>query len=220
VDRIDVCDVGSSGEALGVVIDYKSSARQLDPVLVHHGLELQLLAYLGAIGHFNMAEAGLQLSRILPAGAFYVALKAGAGSANTRDEARAEAGSNRLAAWQHRGRFDGGHLDKFDPDGAGTGQFRYGKTKEGAFTKRGNDALPSGEFRALVSRVEEWLRQHGREIFAGKVQASPFRWQNKTACDFCRYRPVCRFDPWTQPYRTLRPPREPETSESQEPTPQ
>jgi ATP-dependent helicase/nuclease subunit B len=49
VDRVDVCRTGETGEALGVIIDYKSSARELDPVLLHYGLELQLLAYLGAL---------------------------------------------------------------------------------------------------------------------------------------------------------------------------
>jgi ATP-dependent helicase/nuclease subunit B len=64
------------------------------------------------------------------------------------------------------------------------------------------------EFRALLRQIEGFLRRYGREVYAGKVSVLPFRLKNDTACDFCDYRPICRFDPWTQPYRVLRPPEQ------------
>ena len=116
----------------------------------------------------------------------------------------------RRAGCQHRGRFDGGQLDKFDASGRAKGdQFRYSRNKDGAFSTRGNEALPTPEFRALAVKIEGFLRQHGRDIYDGNVSVAPFRWKHETACDFCLYRPVCRFDPWTQPYRVLRAPEKP-----------
>jgi ATP-dependent helicase/nuclease subunit B len=205
IDRIDLCRIAATDEALAVVIDYKSSARELDPTLLHHGLELQLFAYLGALAQLRDFDDKRNLSRLIPAGAFYVALRSSGRSIGTRDEGRDGSTNTRASAFQHRGRFNGDHLGEFDNRGETKGdQFRYAKNKDGSFSARGNEALPSGDFRALVARVEDFLRRFGREIYAGKVEVSPFRWKSKTACDFCLYRPVCRFDPWTQPYRVLR----------------
>ncbi len=47
IDRVDLCSE-PNGRAWCVVMDYKSGRRKLDPVLVGHGIQLQLLAYLAA----------------------------------------------------------------------------------------------------------------------------------------------------------------------------
>ena len=219
IDRVDVCRVEETGEALGVVIDYKSSPRKLDPVLLHHGLELQLLAYLGALSQLGDLQEELGVAQLVPAGGFYVSLKGGGLSAKTRDAGRDERDKARLSGYQHRGRFDGGRLEKFDNRGQSRGdQFRFSMNNDGAFSRRGNEALATEEFHHLVARIGEFLRQFGREIYQGKVEVAPYRWKNETACDLCAYRPVCRFDPWTQPYRVLRPP--PKVEDENEPAPE
>jgi ATP-dependent helicase/DNAse subunit B len=48
IDRIDLCRE-TGDRALCVVMDYKSGQKKLDKVLVGHGVQLQLLAYLAAI---------------------------------------------------------------------------------------------------------------------------------------------------------------------------
>jgi ATP-dependent helicase/nuclease subunit B len=55
--------------------------------------------------------------------------------------------------------------------------------------------------------VEAHLRRIGREVFGGRVGAEPYRQGYETACEHCDYRPICRFDPWVQPYRVLRKPK-------------
>jgi ATP-dependent helicase/nuclease subunit B len=205
IDRVDVFRDPQTNESHAVVIDYKSSAKEVDAVLLDHGLELQLLAYLGALRQFESLESELNVSRVIPAGAFYVALRGGGGSASNREEERSERDRARIQGCQHRGRFNGTHLLRFDSRGGTKGeQFRFSITKQGEFAKRGNEAMSEEAFLALVQKVEEFLRQHGREIYEGKVSLAPFRYQGRTACDFCVYRPICRFDPWTQPFRVLR----------------
>jgi ATP-dependent helicase/DNAse subunit B len=49
------------------------------------------------------------------------------------------------------------------------------------------------------------------------VSVAPFRIGTATACDYCDFRPVCRFDPWTQPFRDLRPPPKPAQDVSPKP---
>jgi len=203
IDRVDLCRIEETGEALAVVIDYKSSGKELDRVLLENGLQLQLLAYLGALEQFGNFAGELDVDRIIPAGAFYVALKGGARSAATRDEERLERERIRRDACQHRGRFDSTHLHRFDVSGEG-GQFRFALNKDGSLSKRGNEALASHEFRSVVQQVKEFLRMHGQAIYSGTACIAPFRYGNQTACDFCQYKPVCRFDSWTQPFRVLR----------------
>jgi ATP-dependent helicase/nuclease subunit B len=58
----------------------------------------------------------------------------------------------------------------------------------------------------LREKVENHLREYGMRIYSGEVRVAPFRIKNDTACDRCDFRPICRFDPWTQAYRQLRPP--------------
>jgi ATP-dependent helicase/nuclease subunit B len=69
--------------------------------------------------------------------------------------------------------------------------------------------MPAAEFEALREQIEGHLRDYGRRIFAGEAGVSPFRAGQQTACDRCDFRPVCRFDPWTQPFRELGPPPRP-----------
>ena len=175
----------------------------MDEAKLEHGLELQLLSYLAALS--KMPEAGVLfgVDRLQPAGVFYVPLRGRAGSGATRAEAGA-AGAEAGSAFQHRGRFDGARLAQFDDRGAAKGeQFRFKLNKGGEFAKVGNEAMAAGEFPALVSEAEAKLRKIGERIFRGEAAVSPYRLKQQTACDLCAYRAVCRFDPWTMPFRRL-----------------
>ena len=66
IDRIDLCRE-TGGRALCVVMDYKSGQKKLDKILVEHGVQLQLLAYLAAIRSWPPEVwAGLNLPAIFP----------------------------------------------------------------------------------------------------------------------------------------------------------
>jgi len=210
IDRVDLCQV-SGTEALAVVVDYKSRVRQLDPTKLHHGLELQLLSYLGVLQQMAAPEAVFGVKRLVPAGVFYVPLN----GATLRGDAGRNRGlstdeAEKLISYQHRGRFLADELAHFDNRGQAKGdQFKYGRNKDGTLSKRGNEALTAVEFETLREKVAGHLRDYGRRIFGGEVGVSPFRIGTATACDYCDFRPVCRFDPWTQPFRQLRPPPKP-----------
>ncbi len=207
IDRVDLFRQ-SDDTALAVVMDYKSSARKLDPTRLHHGLELQLLSYLGVLKHLVGTEAVFGVKRLVPAGVFYIPLNGGSGRPGaTRRQMLNPTPAETLAAYQHSGRFLADELLHFDRRGVPKGdQFKYAKLKNGDFAKRGNEALPAAEFNALQLKIEGHLREYGRQIFGGEASVSPFRIGPTTACDYCEFRPVCRFDPWTQQYRDLRPP--------------
>lgn len=203
IDRVDVCRV--NGSALAVIMDYKSRALKPDPVLLEHGLELQLLSYLAALRNLEGAGALLGAGSLLPAGVFYVPLRGNAPAGNTRRAVLEEESKTVQNFYRHSGRFDAAALPHLDNRGETTGtQFRYALKKDGGFKANGNDALPSEEFAALLDKIESDLRRHGRDIFAGVAKAAPYRKGAERACTLCACATVCRFDPWVNPFNVLR----------------
>ena len=206
IDRVDLCRTGDD-EALAVVVDYKSSGRKLDAVKLQHGLELQLLSYLGVLRQLSDPRGVFDVARLLPAGVFYVNLRGNFGSAASRAEVLAAADETRRLGYQHTGRFNAGELRRFDNREAASGdQFNYRRKKDGGLHASCAEALPGPEFLQLVGEIETHLTRLGREIYQGNVKVEPFAKGGETACDHCEYRGICRFDPWVDRYRVLRAP--------------
>jgi ATP-dependent helicase/nuclease subunit B len=203
IDRIDLCRE-TGDRALCVVMDYKSGQNKLDKVLVEHGVQLQLLAYLAAVRHWPDPHVLFGVQQLIPAGVFYVNLRGRYEGGNTRDEALADADAARKRAYRHAGRFDASALSRLDRTNAAD-QFNYRLNKDGSVRSNSVEALPRAEFETLLDRVEAQLKETGRAIFSGAAQVDPYRKGHETACEFCDYRPVCRIDPWTHQYRVLRP---------------
>jgi ATP-dependent helicase/nuclease subunit B len=199
IDRIDLCRDGD--RALCVVTDYKSSQRKLDKILMEHGVQLQLPAYLAAVQSWPPEILGA--GPIVPAGVFYVNLCGQFESGGSRAEALADADAARRLAYRHSGRFDASRLDRFDRVRAGD-QLSYRLNQDGSVRGGSAEALPPAEFESLTGKVETQLRKLGAEIFSGAASVDPYRKGAATACDFCDYRAVCRIDLWTHPWRVLR----------------
>jgi ATP-dependent helicase/nuclease subunit B len=206
IDRVDVCLDASRDEALCVVVDYKSSQKKLDSLLIANGLQLQLLAYLNVLRHWPKPRELFGAARLIPAGVFYVNLRGKYNRQSNRADALAEIEDARKLAYQHSGRFDARALRKLDSreDAVKGDQFNYRKNKDGSLSKNSREALASEEFEALLDSVEVNLKTMGREIFSGAVQVSPFRKGAMTACNQCDYQAICRIDPWTHQFRALR----------------
>jgi ATP-dependent helicase/nuclease subunit B len=207
IDRVDLFrDVGGQ-TALCVVVDYKSSQKQLDPVLLANGLQLQLLAYLNVLRHWPNPREWFDVTRLAPAGVFYVNLRGRYQRAPNRVEALAEQpGAARKSAYRHTGRFDARVLRQLDarPNAKEGDQFNYRLTKAGEIHKNCREALGTAEFEALLDSVETNLQSMGQQIYEGVAGVAPYRRGAATACDQCDYRSICRIDPWTHRYRVLR----------------
>jgi ATP-dependent helicase/nuclease subunit B len=206
IDRVDVCPQPDHGSAWCVVVDYKSSQKKLDSVLVANGLQLQLLAYLNVVRAWPNPEQIFGASRLTPAGVFYVNLRGRFESARNRREALEDPEQARNLAYQHTGRFDINALRWLDARlGAKAGnQFNYRRKNDGELNKGSREALQTRQFDALLDSVSSNLQKMGRQIFFGMVKVDPFRKGSVTACQQCDYRSICRIDPWTHLYRILR----------------
>jgi len=206
VDRIDLYHTGD--HALAVVMDYKSSVRKLDKILIAHGVQLQLLAYLAAVRRWPPAFFGAK--QIIPAGVFYVNLRGQFESGASRAEVLADAEGARRLAYRHSGRFDTAFLDQLDRSRA-RDQFNYQVNKDGSVRSNSAEALSGKGFTALLDQVEAQLRALGEKIYSGAAGVDPYRKGSATPCGYCDYRAVCRIDEWTHAFRELRlPENEPE----------
>ena len=202
IDRVDLFHAGKD-EALCVVIDYKSSERKIEPILLANGIQMQLPAYLNVLRHLKEPTKVFYFKRITPAGVFYVNLRA----AYRRHSNRKQALGAQPEGFEHVGRFDHTHLERLDArafvDGRGD-QFNYSITTTNAISRREKDPMPQDEFLKLLDLVETHLKNFGERIYRGEAQVSPYRNGSKTPCMQCDYRPICRFDPWEQSYRALK----------------
>jgi ATP-dependent helicase/nuclease subunit B len=202
IDRVDLWRDTNSNSALAVVTDYKSGGKKLDAILVGHGVQLQLLAYLGALRRWKNPREIFGADKLVPAGAFYVNLRGEFESGRTRNEVLADVDVRKLA-YRHNGRFDVGVLDKLDSANAAD-QFNYRLNADGKLRKGSVEALPRAEFEKLLDRAETQLREMGERIFSGQAAVDPYRKGKETPCEFCDYRAACRIDKWTHQWRVLR----------------
>ena len=103
IDRVDLWTDPGSGRQWCVVLDYKSSHRQLDPILLAHGIQLQLMAYLNVIRRWPDPAMFAEAGEIIPAGVFYVNLRGKYASSKTRTEALANREETRKRAYSAHG---------------------------------------------------------------------------------------------------------------------
>ncbi len=216
IDRVDLRRDREDDQALAVVIDYKSSALKLEDILMANGLQLQLAAYLGVLRRLGDPRELFGVSRLVPVGVFYVNLRGQSESGKTRTAVLQTREAFRQKRYQHLGRFDAAALRVLDSRGTNDGaQFKFKLKKDGAPHGSNTDMLRTEDFRQLLDRVEAELARMGREIYDGVIAVNPYQKGDKVACDKCDYKTICRFDPWTQPYRVLRAARQ-ESAEAEQ----
>ena len=189
-----------------MVVDYKSSPKQLDSVLLAHGLQLQLLSYLNVLRRWPDPKTLFGVRRLIPAGVFYVSLRGRYERQANRTQALAEPEMARKLAYRHSGRFDAGYLKQLDcrPGIRKGDQFNFRCSAKGEIHKNSRDAVTTTEFQELLDQVEQNLKLMGAKIFSGAAAVAPYRKGIVTACAQCDFQAICRVDPWTVSYRVLK----------------
>jgi len=206
IDRVDLAVNPERDEALCAVIDYKSGTKKIDLLLLEHGIQIQLLAYLAALRRVADPRPVFGVSQLVPGGVFYVNLRGSYTAGANRSDVLSGAREARRLAYRHAGRFRFDALGQFDrkaPAG-NSGQFNYALTNEGKPNRRFADLLEADEFNALIERVERLPGEMGRRIFTGDAKVDPYRKGAEVACDLCDSRAICRIDRWTHQFRVLK----------------
>jgi ATP-dependent helicase/nuclease subunit B len=205
IDRVDLYREPAGSRALCVVVDYKSSQKQLDPLMMQNGLQLQLLTYLGVLRQWPNPKARFGVEALEPAGVFYVNLRGRYAAERNRVDALAEPEQSRRLAYRHFGRYNLGALPYLDSrrNLRQGDQVSFRFNNDGRLHAGSREALTPERFQALLNESEAILREMAQRVFSGAVGVSPYRKGQVTACDQCTYQAVCRIDPWTHPFRNL-----------------
>ncbi len=201
IDRIDLFRQPDSDQSLIAVFDYKSSTKKLEAIKLHHGLQLQLLSYLAFLRQLSGAQNPFGTGQLIPAGAFYISLRADNSTGPNREAAQEELNLNSREAHRHHGRYNLDFIDQFD------GRADRKQSDQFNTNSRSRDGVGRADFTQLLDDIEVQLKRIGLGIFAGDVTVSPYRKSSETACAHCAYRPVCRFDDWSDKYRVLKLPK-------------
>lgn len=204
IDRIDVCLPEESESALAVIIDYKSSLKKLDNVLLKNGLQLQLPLYLLVANQLPLRVNGRKLK---PIGVFYLNLRGKYASGKTRDEVLLDTIEAQLEAYKHHGRFDSNYREYLDSrqGGKNSGQFVYRLKQGGGYAQNNTEAMTGEDFQTLVDNTKEFIIKIGRGIFSGRFTVDPWRKINgDSACDNCIYANICRIDRLSHRWRVVK----------------
>jgi ATP-dependent helicase/nuclease subunit B len=189
VDRIDRAVHPLTGEEFLRIVDYKAGATSLALHELYYGLKLQLILYMRA------ALASLPQSK--PAGMFYFRVHDPLMAAENVLEAQDAGWLEEMAVKSHALK---GYLlaDKevtalMDRDYAASRFLPVRTLKSGDFSKA-SKVLTQADFQLLGDYSQRVLRQAGESLMAGDISLKPYRTGARTACDYCLYRSVCRFD--------------------------
>ncbi|MFE8696318.1 helicase-exonuclease AddAB subunit AddB [Cytobacillus sp. FJAT-53684] len=202
IDRVDKAQ-DESGTFLRV-IDYKSSAKDLNVNEVYYGLSLQMLTYLDIIIAHSQELIGTEAD---PAGVLYFHVHNPMISTSkmlTMEDIEQEI----LKKFKMNGLMLGDEnvirlMDRtFDKGDSPI--ISAGFNKDGSISKRSKVASKQ-EFDYLRRFVRGKYEETGNRIINGQVDISPYKLKDKTPCTFCSFKSVCQFDESleTNEYRQL-----------------
>lgn len=186
IDRVDIART-SDGNYLRI-IDYKSSARNVDLNEVYAGISIQLLTYLDAI---------CEEKDLMPAGILYFNLI----EKNVNPKVKTEEAIEEEIRKQFK--MKGLILADIEVMKMQDNNLKEGKTSKiipagisgkGAINKRDTNGVEQEEFEVLQKYIGKIIKEIGKEILQGKIDLKPTNYKGKTPCRYCEYHAICGFD--------------------------
>ncbi|MGE5702018.1 MAG: PD-(D/E)XK nuclease family protein, partial [Clostridia bacterium] len=195
IGRIDRVDQSISGERTFLrVIDYKSSAKQLQLADVWNGLNLQLLVYLDVV----ISNAPAWLGRPAEVGGVFYYQVADPFVTEKWALSESEVAKKRASRLKMKG------LMLADPDLARlmdeqveTGKsdlFQVAINKDGSFSARSSSVATVEQFANLQDYVRQQVKQLSSRMVEGEIAIAPYTMGQMSACEICSYKAVCQFD--------------------------
>lgn len=190
IDRVDFWD--HDGNRYVKIIDYKSGNKNFDLEEIYYGLQLQLMLYLEEYLRMGAQSKGMLLH---PAGVFYFHITDPV--LETRDTLPEAERENKLL---QKMKMSGVVLSDDSVIEAVAGEKQTVSDlipvafKTDGSLKKNSSVFQEEEFEKLLHFVRKKAAQLGKEITEGNIQISPWKDKNKTACDYCPYSSICRFD--------------------------
>ena len=191
IDRVDKAE-DESGVYLRIV-DYKSSAKELNLGEVYYGIALQMLTYLDIIISHSTSLIG---SEAIPAGVLYFHVHnpmINAKKIMTLEEIDEEISKKFKMNGLLLGEENAIRLMDISLDTGKSIVIPAEIKKDGTLSKRSKVAS-NKEFDDLRHYVRGMYVKTGNAITEGTVQISPYKMKDRTPCTFCSYKSVCQMD--------------------------
>lgn len=187
IDRIDTAN-NEDGKYLRI-IDYKSSAKNIDLNEVYAGLQIQLLTYTDAI---------CREEDIMPAGIFYFSLLEQMVKADKRiDEDEIEELIRKN--FRMKGLIVADvKIIKMNDNTLEQGSSKLvpaAITAKGSVNQKWTNGVKQEDFKVLQDYIYKTIRDISKEILSGKIDLKPYKRQGKTPCEYCEYKTICGFNP-------------------------
>ena len=186
IDRIDTAQ-GEDGNYLRI-IDYKSSAKNIDLNEVYAGLQIQLLTYL---------DASCKEEDVMPAGVLYFSLLEQMIKAERRMELE-EIEEKIRANFKMKGliladvkviKLHDKNLEK----GSSNLVPAY-IDKDGNISEKRTSGVTKEQFADLQNYMYKIIKQISKEILEGNIDLKPYYKDKKIPCKYCDYKSICHFN--------------------------
>ncbi len=188
--KIDRIDTASSGDGKYLrIIDYKSSAKNIDLNEVYAGIQIQLLTYTDAI---------CREEDVMPAGIFYFSLLEQIANADKRiDEDQIEELIRKN--FRMKGLIIADvKIIKMNDNTLQSGSSKLvpaAITSKGSVNEKWTNGVKQEEFKVLQDYIYKTIKDISREILSGKIDLKPYNKSGKTPCEYCEYKTICGFNP-------------------------
>ena len=186
IDRIDTAKV-EDGKYLRI-IDYKSSAKNIDLNEVYAGLQIQLLTYLDAV---------CKQKDLMPTGVLYFNLLEQMVKADNKiteeqieEEIRKSFKMKGLIVADIK-------IIKMHDKNLKTGASKLVPatlTTSGEIYRNRTNGVTQEEFKVLQEFIFKTIKQISEEILSGNISIKPYNKNGKVPCDYCSYKAICGFD--------------------------
>ena len=186
IDRIDTAK-GEDGKYLRI-IDYKSSAKNIDLNEVYAGLQIQLLTYL---------DASCKEEDLMPAGVLYFSMLEQMIKSNKRME-QEEIEEKIRANFKMKGLILADVKvvklhDKNLQNGSSALVPAY-IGKDGEISEKKTSGVTAEQFKDLQKYMYTVIKQISKEILGGNIDLKPYYKDKKTPCKYCDYKSICSFN--------------------------
>ena len=186
IDRVDIA-IADDKKYIRI-IDYKSSVKNINLNKVVNGLQIQLITYLDSI---------TKIEDVIPAGVLYFNLiePMVKEKKNLTDEEIEQKIRNQfkmkglILADVKVVRMMDNRLE------VGTSDIVAAEiTSKGNLSERGGNPITEEDFKNLQKEVRKITKEISREILKGKIDIKPYKEGKNTACAYCSYKSICRFN--------------------------
>lgn len=193
IDRLDLCSHDNINEYR--IVDYKTGKKEFDVVDIYHGIDMQPIIYAAAVKQlYERSEiSGTYYSRVC---GDFARLKSSNRDAEITKQLRSntQLSGATFVDTDSEGNILPESLERIERTEKRENGSMFFKPKKGEEIKIGGNVRSHLSGQKLIDHVTGKIIAADAEIRGGNIGISPVKTSKKSACDYCDYSAVCKFD--------------------------